>query len=50
MGIFEVNQKINVGAFNVQKYDYGGHVKAWHTERDSIHLSHRVSCMDNIFK
>ena len=36
------SKKINVGTFNVQKYDYGGHVKAWHTERDSIHLSHRV--------
>ena len=34
--------KINVGSFNLQKYDYGGHVKAWHTERDSIFLSHRV--------
>ena len=34
--------KINIGSFNLQKYDYGGHVKAWHTERDSIYLSHRV--------
>ena len=34
--------KINIGSFNVQKYDIGGHVNAWHTERDSIYLSHRV--------
>jgi len=34
--------KINIGSFNIQKYDIGGHVNAWHTERDSIFLSHRV--------
>ena len=34
--------KINVGSFNLQKYEIGGHVNAWHTERDSIFSSHRV--------
>jgi prolyl 4-hydroxylase len=30
------------GAFNIQKYEIGGHVNKWHTERDHISNSHRI--------
>jgi hypothetical protein len=30
------------GSFNIQKYDVGGHVKRWHTERDGVYNSHRI--------
>ena len=26
---------LHAGTFNIQKYEIGGHVKRWHTERDS---------------
>ena len=30
------------GPFNIQKYEIGGHVNKWHTERDHISNSHRI--------
>tara|TARA_B100000212_G_scaffold341810_1_gene326179 strand:+ start:3333 stop:3941 length:609 start_codon:yes stop_codon:yes gene_type:complete len=34
--------KLYAGSFNIQKYEIGGHVKRWHTERDGIYNSHRM--------
>ena len=33
---------LHAGTFNIQKYEIGGHVKRWHTERDSISSAHRI--------
>ncbi len=33
---------LQAGTFNIQKYEIGGHVKRWHTERDSISSAHRI--------
>ena len=33
---------MNIGPFNIQKYNKNGHFKKWHTERDSISSAHRV--------
>tara|TARA_B100001250_G_scaffold189247_1_gene162554 strand:+ start:4797 stop:5417 length:621 start_codon:yes stop_codon:yes gene_type:complete len=33
---------LQAGTFNIQKYEIGGHVKRWHTERDSISNAHRI--------
>lgn len=35
-------EKLYAGPFNIQKYDIGGHVKRWHTERDGLSTSHRM--------
>ncbi len=34
--------KLNIGPFNIQRYDSGGHFKLPHTERSSMSNSHRV--------
>tara|TARA_B100002052_G_scaffold224195_1_gene206297 strand:+ start:928 stop:1524 length:597 start_codon:yes stop_codon:yes gene_type:complete len=33
---------LNMGTFQIQKYEIGGHCSAWHTERDSVGTSERV--------
>lgn len=33
---------LNMGTFQIQKYEIGGHCSAWHTERDNIRTSERV--------
>lgn len=33
---------MNIGPFNIQKYNKNGHFKKWHCERESIATSHRV--------
>jgi prolyl 4-hydroxylase len=38
----EVLGNLNMGAFQIQKYEINGHCSAWHTERSSIKTSERV--------
>ncbi len=38
----EVLGNLNMGAFQIQKYEINGHCNAWHTERDQIKTSERV--------
>tara|TARA_B100000212_G_C27378337_1_gene535746 strand:+ start:742 stop:1329 length:588 start_codon:yes stop_codon:yes gene_type:complete len=33
---------LNMGAFQIQKYEINGHCSAWHSERDNIRASERV--------
>ena len=35
-------EELYAGPFNIQKYDIGGHVKRWHTERSNLSTSHRI--------
>ncbi|MDA9904437.1 2OG-Fe(II) oxygenase [Hyphomicrobiales bacterium] len=35
-------ENIYSGPFNIQKYEIGGHVNKWHTERSHISNSHRI--------
>ena len=35
-------ENIYSGPFNIQKYEIGGHVNKWHTERSHISTSHRI--------
>lgn len=32
----------NIGVFNIQKYEKGGHFKAWHCERSNLNHSPRI--------
>ena len=32
----------DIGVFNIQKYEQGGHFKAWHCERSSLNHSNRI--------
>lgn len=34
--------KLNMGTFQIQKYEINGHCSAWHSERDNIRISERV--------
>jgi len=33
---------LHTSTFNIQKYEEGGHVKRWHTERSGLSTSHRM--------
>ena len=35
-------ESFNIGVFNIQKYEQGGHFKAWHCERSNLNHSSRI--------
>lgn len=38
----EILGNLNMGVFQIQKYEINGHCNAWHTERDHLRTSERV--------